>query len=63
MTPNRKEALECLGLDATLKVEEIEKIGEQLKEKWGLTNLLITRSEEGMSLFEDEVENVPTFAK
>jgi len=63
MTPNRKEALECLGLDATLKVEEIEKIGEQLKEKLGLTNLLITRSEEGMSLFEDEVENVPTFAK
>lgn len=60
MTPNRKEAMECLGVD---RMDDAEKLGEELKEKLNLTNLLLTRSEEGMSLFLDEVVNIPTFAK
>lgn len=62
MTPNRKEAMECLGLKRT---DNIEEVGKELKNKLHLENLLLTRSEEGMSLFldNDEVINIPTFAK
>lgn len=60
MTPNRKEAMECLGKSG---VTDFETLGRELKEKLQLTNLLLTRSEEGMSLFSDGVINIPTFAK
>lgn len=60
MTPNRKEAMECLG-DSSIK--DIYKLGEELKTKLNLTNLLLTRSEEGMSLFEEQVTDIPTYAK
>lgn len=60
MTPNRKEAMECLGKS---KVTDFEALGVELKEKLQLENLLLTRSEEGMSLFLDKVVNIPTFAK
>ncbi len=60
MTPNRKEAMECLGLD---RVDDVEALGKKLKSELDLTNLLLTRSEEGMSLFEDGISNIPTFAK
>ncbi|MGX6590958.1 D-glycero-beta-D-manno-heptose-7-phosphate kinase [Cetobacterium ceti] len=61
MTPNRKEAMECLGKG---KDTDILEIGKELKEKLSLTNLLLTRSEEGMSLFGNEkIENIPTYAK
>ena len=61
MTPNRKEAMECMGLS---KIDDIEKLGLELKSKLNLENLLLTRSEEGMSIFfEDEIINIPTFAK
>ena len=61
MTPNRKEAKECLGMERATNMEEV---GKELKEKLKLDNLLLTRSEEGMSLFiEDKIVNIPTFAK
>lgn len=61
MTPNRKEAKECLGKERATNMEEV---GKELKEKLKLDNLLLTRSEEGMSLFiEDKIVNIPTFAK
>ena len=61
MTPNRKEAKECLGMERAANMEEV---GKELKEKLKLDNLLLTRSEEGMSLFiEDKIVNIPTFAK
>ena len=60
MTPNRKEAMECLGKS---NITNFEVLGKELKEKLQLDNLLLTRSEEGMSLFLDEVINIPTFAK
>ena len=64
ITPNRKEALECLGLskfkDENNLIEEIT----QLREKLKLQNVLLTRSEEGMTLFEEnEVETISTVAK
>lgn len=61
MTPNRKEAKECLGMERATNMEEV---GKELKKKLQLDNLLLTRSEEGMSLFiEDKIVNIPTFAK
>lgn len=61
MTPNRKEAKECLGMERATNMEEV---GKELKEKLQLDNLLLTRSEEGMSLFiENNIVNIPTFAK
>ncbi|MGL4976506.1 MAG: D-glycero-beta-D-manno-heptose-7-phosphate kinase [Cetobacterium sp.] len=61
MTPNRKEAIECLGKKS---FENIIEIGKELKNKLELSSLLLTRSEEGMSLFEgDEIINIPTYAK
>lgn len=61
MTPNRKEAIECLGKK---NFDNIIEVGKELKEKLELDNLLLTRSEEGMSLFQnDEVINIPTYAK
>lgn len=61
MTPNRKEAKECLGMERATNMEEV---GKELKNKLQLDNLLLTRSEEGMSLFiEDRIVNIPTFAK
>lgn len=61
MTPNRKEAKECLGMERATNMEEV---GKELKEKLKLDNLLLTRSEEGMSFFiEDKIVNIPTFAK
>ncbi|MDO4588981.1 MAG: D-glycero-beta-D-manno-heptose-7-phosphate kinase [Fusobacterium sp.] len=61
MTPNRKEAKECLGMERATNMEEV---GKELKNKLQLDNLLLTRSEEGMSLFiENRIVNIPTFAK
>jgi rfaE bifunctional protein kinase chain/domain len=61
MTPNKKEAIECIG---GKKGEPIENIGKNLREKLNLDNLLLTRSEEGMSLFgENGFETIPTYAK
>ena len=59
ITPNRKEAMECMGV----KTDNFEELGKQLKEKLQLKSLLLTRSEEGMSLFTDRVINIPTFAQ
>ncbi len=61
MTPNRKEAILCLG---DSKIKDIEEIGKKIREKISLENLLLTRSEEGVSLIEgDKTTNIPTFAK
>lgn len=61
MTPNKKEALECAKLP---KGTDIDTVGTTIREKLQLDNLLLTRSEEGVSLYDSEgVENIPTFAK
>ncbi|WP_427042671.1 D-glycero-beta-D-manno-heptose-7-phosphate kinase (plasmid) [Fusobacterium sp. SB021] len=61
MTPNKKEALECAKLP---KGTDIDTVGTTIREKLQLDNLLLTRSEEGVSLYDEEgVSNIPTFAK
>ena len=61
MTPNKKEALECAKLP---KGTDIDTVGTTIREKLQLDNLLLTRSEEGVSLYDSEgVANILTFAK
>lgn len=60
ITPNKKEAYFCVNKDFT---ENIDKVGIELKDKFNLETVLITRSEEGMSLYDKEIHNIPTYAQ
>jgi rfaE bifunctional protein kinase chain/domain len=61
--PNRREAEEALG-GRLRTTEAIEQAGKKLLELLNAENVLITRSEEGMSLFESNgaVTHIPTTA-
>ncbi|HON55555.1 MAG TPA: D-glycero-beta-D-manno-heptose-7-phosphate kinase [bacterium] len=62
MTPNKKEASEGSGLAITDE-RSLYKVGKTIKKELNLEALLITRSEEGMTLFEDDcIFNIPTEA-
>lgn len=65
MTPNLKESCECVGKDIPESEEKTIEIGIKLREQLELDHLLMTRSEKGMSIFENdgEIVNIPTFAK
>ena len=64
ITPNRKEAMECLEVESFSDEEDLTAQMFKLKEKLHLNNLLLTRSEEGMTLFgNDEAETISTVAK
>ncbi|MBI4536130.1 MAG: bifunctional hydroxymethylpyrimidine kinase/phosphomethylpyrimidine kinase, partial [Ignavibacteriae bacterium] len=61
--PNRREVEEAMG--GRLKtLRDIENAGRQLRERLSAQNLLMTRGEEGMSLFEanGEVNHIGTMA-
>ena len=61
ITPNRKEAYESANLP---KKTNIDIVGKTLRDNLQLDNLLLTRSEEGVSIYtEDGITNIPTFAK
>lgn len=64
LTPNRKEAEAASGI-AIRDALSLDRAAELIMEKAGLTHLLITRSEEGMSLFSHNVEavHIPTVAR
>ena len=60
ITPNKKEAYAAVDANA---LENIDIVGEKLKKKYNLDTVLITRSEEGMTLYDKEIHNIPTYAK
>ena len=60
ITPNKKEAY--LAVDANSR-EDIDIVGKKLKEQYKLDTVLITRSEEGMTLYDEGIHNIPTYAK
>lgn len=65
ISPNHKEAIEMAGLAIEENNNEnINKIGKKLIETLE-TNILITRGEKGMSLFEKngQIIHIPTYAK
>ena len=63
ITPNKKEACEMTKIEAKTE-EDILKIGKKLIEELD-SNVLVTRGEKGMTLFEKngEITNIPTQAK
>ena len=63
MTPNRKEILDYFGLKKFNNEEEIADALAKLKEKMKLDYVVLTRSEEGFSLFDTEHKKVPTVAR
>ncbi|NPA58500.1 MAG: D-glycero-beta-D-manno-heptose-7-phosphate kinase [Aquificae bacterium] len=61
MTPNRKEAYQCVKAD---REEAVEEVGRRIMEELGIDTLLITLGKEGMALFEgDRVVRIPARAK
>lgn len=61
MTPNKKEAKLCAD---RYNFSDIDEMGKKIREDIKLDNLLITKSEEGVSLYnENEIINIPTYAK
>jgi len=63
ISPNKKEASEASGIEVE-NTRDIIRAGKKIKSDLGAKAVLITRGEEGMSLFEDgEVTHVPTVAR
>ena len=60
ITPNKKEAYAAVEANPS---ENIDIVGEKLKEKYNLDTVLVTRSEEGMTLYDKKIHNIPTYAK
>lgn len=62
--PNKKEAEQVLGMKIQSRADIIH-AGEKIKEKLQCRNVLITLSEQGMSLFDEngQVEFIPTTAR
>lgn len=60
ITPNKREAAEACGLDPAA-ANVVELAGHRIIKNTGISNVLITRSEEGMSLFTEGArpENFP----
>ncbi len=64
MTPNMKESVECIGVEIPETENEVIELGKKIRDSLELENLLMTRSEKGMSLFQQhEIDHIPTFAK
>lgn len=64
VTPNVKELGEAYGKSVPNLDREIEKAGSEVLNRYKLQNLLVTRSEKGMTLFEGEsIYHIPTKAK
>lgn len=66
MTPNLKEAQELLGWDDKIKTDQqAEEAAKKLVEDLNLSEILVTRSEKGMTLYEkdaDKMTHMPTLA-
>lgn len=62
--PNRREVEEVMG-GRLRTLADVEKAGKELRELLSAENVLLTRGEEGMSLFESDgsVSHVPTMAE
>jgi len=64
VTPNLKELSDLLKIKIKNKDKEVENYGQEVRKKYGLTYLLVTRSEKGMSLItENEVHYIRSEAK
>jgi rfaE bifunctional protein kinase chain/domain len=64
ITPNLKEFYDVLDEEPRNEDKVLEKLGKQVREHFNIRNLLITRSEKGMTLIsEDKCIHLPTVAR
>ena len=64
ITPNIKELSDVLNIDVKNEDDEVEKYGREVRGKYNLKYLLVTRSEKGMSLItEEKVYHIRSEAK
>jgi len=64
ITPNLHEAAQMAGMNAVNEDEHVERVARYLHEQLGLTYVLITRSEKGMTLFDGKAcHHIPTAAR
>jgi D-glycero-beta-D-manno-heptose-7-phosphate kinase len=65
MTPNHHETGEALGIKLENTDKAVHAAGKRLRRKLRLNSLVVTRGEEGMSLFtgDDQVVDIPTVAR
>ncbi|MCX5773687.1 MAG: D-glycero-beta-D-manno-heptose-7-phosphate kinase [Fusobacteria bacterium] len=64
MTPNVREAMALASVHYIENEEDFISMGKSIKENLELDNLVITRSEQGMTIFDgNDVFNIPTYAK
>lgn len=61
ITPNRSEMADATG--SWNSEQELQQKAAKLKQDLNLEYLLVTRSEEGMTLFAEQTHNYPTFAQ
>jgi len=62
LTPNKKEACEATGIDIK-DDESLLRAGEWLRKECSLELSMITLSEDGIAIFDDEMHKVPTVAR
>ena len=62
ITPNKKEASEATGIDI-IDDDSLKDAGFKLKNSLNLNKAIITLSEEGMAIFDNEMIKIPTVAK
>lgn len=62
LTPNKKEACEATGIDI-IDDKSLLRAGEWLRKECELELSMITLSEDGIAIFENEMTKVPTVAK
>jgi len=62
LTPNKKEASEATDIDITDRTS-LERAGEMLKSTMDLDYGIITLSEEGIAIFDREMQIIPTVAR
>lgn len=64
ITPNVKELGDIIGYPVKNEDREIEKVALEIIHRYGLSALLVTRSEKGMSLISDqEILHIPTHSQ
>ncbi len=60
ITPNHLEASRALGITDGSQAVNIERVGVELLTRFGFRGVLVTRGEDGMSLFEKRAKNYHT---
>ena len=64
ITPNVREISEVLGYEVENEEKSLRRAAEQIKREYDIANVMITRSEKGISFFAEEGElHIPTVAQ